>query len=250
MNVFIDILIGLASNFLFLLLILIASYLIFNIKRRKKLYNFFNITTNHKLLIYISNLKILPGGSHGFDGKPRSFQGYSVTYWEYLKSEELKSIFYYPIPSFSEQPGILKKLLVADIQVLILPSPLQLEKIDLSSSIVTLGSPGYNLVSKYLEETLKSKARFEETNNAMKINDAPLDRDVSHGFLERIIDKKNKRSFFYAAGISEVGTIGSIHYLSANWEKLYKEYGKDKPFVLMLGFKNNNIEEPFIVYKI
>ncbi len=250
MSHFINILLGLASNFLFLLLIILISYFLFFIRRRKNLYDFFNITNSRKLIIYLSHLKIHQGGSHGFDGIPRSFQGYCVTYAEYLFSEELKSIFYYPIPALSEQPGILKKLLVADIQVIVSPSPFKIEEMDLSASIVTLGSPGYNIVSKYLEENIKSNAKFELDNNTMKIKNTFIDKNTSHGFLERIIDIENNRSFFYAAGLSEIGTIGSIHYLSTHWENLYKEYRKDKPFTIMLDFKNNNIKEPYIVYKI
>ena len=180
---------------------------------------------------------------------PRSFQGYTVTYGEYMVSNELKNIFYYPIPSLSEQPGILKKLLVADIQINISPSPFKIEDIDLSASIVTVGSPGYNIVSKYVEEKIKSQAKFDMQNNAMKINNSSSDKDTSHGFLERIIDLDNKRSFFYAAGLSEIGTLGSLLYLSTHWEILYREYGKDKPFSIMLGFENSNIKNPFIVYK-
>jgi hypothetical protein len=249
MNFGFNLLSGLLANFIFLMLITGVSYFLFNINRRKKLYDFFNITDSHRLIIYLSNLKILKGGSQGFDMLPRSFQGYAAPFGEYMASGDLKNIFYYPVPSISEQPGILKKLLVADIQINILLSPLDIKDIDLSDSIVTVGSPGYNIVSRYIEEKMKSNAVFDLQNNSMKINKVFFDQNTNHGFLERIVDKENKRSFFYTAGLSEIGTVGSLFYLSTHWEILYKEFGKDKPFTIMLGFDNNNIKNPFVIYK-
>ena len=60
--------------------------------------------------------------------------------------------------------------------------------------------------------------------------------DPTYGFVQRIKDNGTDRSLFYLAGLSTLGTVGAAHYLLTQWEYLYKKYGREKPFFIMLRF--------------
>ena len=60
--------------------------------------------------------------------------------------------------------------------------------------------------------------------------------DPTYGFVQRIKDNRADRSLFYIAGLSTLGTVGAAHYLLTQWEFLYKKYGTEKPFFIMLRF--------------
>lgn len=73
---------------------------------------------------------------------------------------------------------------------------------------------------------------------------SPYD-DTSVGFVQRVLDIKNKRSIFYVAGLSENSTAGSAYYLIGNWKSLYTKYGSETPFLVLLridDFNNRNFE--------
>ncbi len=69
-------------------------------------------------------------------------------------------MFNYFLPSLSETPNILSKLLISDVVTQIQHSPAVQQQVEQSASFVTLGSPAYNNASKFAEECLHSKARF------------------------------------------------------------------------------------------
>ena len=68
------------------------------------------------------------------------------------------------------------------------------------------------------------------------ISGIPEISNEEYGFVERVVDPSGKRSFFYVAGIAERGTIGAALYLTREWRSLYKRYGADRNFLVMLRF--------------
>ncbi len=44
----------------------------------------------------------------------------------------------------------------------------------------------------------------------------------------------------YTAGLSTLGTIGAANYLLTQWDSLYKKYGRDRAFFIMLKFDPHN----------
>lgn len=225
---------GVIANFLFLLLMIFIAWILFVFTRRRILYNFFNINSSQRLILYLSNLRIVKGGALGIDNRNRSYQGLAVTFFEYLVSEKFRKLFYYPIQPLNEQPSLLKKVLFSDVNVEILASPLNKNEIDGKASIISLGSPAYNAVSKYIEENLNSNCRFQIDNSEIIVGDAPPIKDTTQAFIERIIDSDNNRSFFYIAGLSELGTTGAMQILTNEWNRFRKKYGKDKPFLVVV----------------
>lgn len=57
-----------------------------------------------------------------------------------------------------------------------------------------------------------------------------------------------KKTIFYAAGLSEIGTVGAAKFLSTEWRRLYKKY-KKSPFLVMLRFEPTNIRNWIIEFE-
>lgn len=244
-----NIIAGVIANVVFLLLVVAIGWVIFAVTRRRRLLRFFGILTSRRIIIYLSNLRIVPGGALGVDNRQRSYQGSAVTFGEMLVASRIRETFNYPVPSLSDRSGFLSKILISDVQVQIRPSPLNEGEIETSCSYITLGSPGYNITSKHAESTMHSRAHFQNDNQEMVVGDAPADNDTTHGFVERIIDRDNGRAIFYAAGLSELATIGATHFLVQQWEQLRWRYGNDRPFTVMLRFDPADYRRWSIVFE-
>jgi hypothetical protein len=83
---------------------------------------------------------------------------------------------------------------------------------------------------------------------AIIVDQIPPILDTTYGFIERIKDN-NKRSLFYVAGMSEYATKGAAYQLSSQWSQLYKKYGKDKPFLIMLKIDTSDFAKCSIVFE-
>jgi hypothetical protein len=248
---YIDILSGFLANLSFALFLILLGWLVYYATKRRRLLKFFNIKSSKRLVIYLSNLRIITGGSLGIDNKQRSYNGFAVVYNEQLFATKFKERFNYLIPALSESPSFLRKIVFADINVSIIPSPIQESEIEANSSIISFGSPGYNLVSKVIEKNSKSVARFTNDNNGIQIQNLPNLNNPFNGFIQRIVQNTsdNNRNLFYVAGLSERGTIGAANYLLRNWEKISKRYKNDDSFIIVVNFPTDNVENYSIVFE-
>jgi hypothetical protein len=235
------------SHFIFAILLLVIGWLLYFFTERKKQLNFFGIKTTKRIVIYLSNLRIVRGGSIGIDNNPRAYSGTTVVYNEQLVASKFKERFNFLLPSLSENSSILNNILFADIKVTILPSPLTLGEIDATTSLISFGSPGYNLTSKYIEDDRKSIVAFSNDMQAMKIDHVSDFSDTASGFIQKLVDSNSGRCTFYTAGLSELGTIGAANYLCSNWKILHEKYGSEKQFIVMLKFDNGNWDNWTIV---
>lgn len=235
------------SHFIFAILLLVIGWVLYFFTERKKQLNFFGIKTTKRIVIYLSNLRIVRGGSIGIDNKPRAYSGATVVYNEQLVASKFKDRFNFLLPSLSENASVLNNILFADINVTILPSPLTLVEIDANTSLISFGSPGYNLASKNIEDDDKSIVAFSNDMRTMKIDHLGDFSDRESGFIQRLVDSKSGRCSFYTAGLSELGTIGAANYLCNNWKLLHRKYGSNKQFIVMLKFNNGNWDNWTIV---
>jgi len=153
--------INLLSDVIFLIAALLIWGLYYLFSTRLKLLNFFGIWGSKKITIYLSNLNVLFGGTTGIDGTRYSFQGSSIAAEESTAATRLQSLFNYFLPKQVDKPEILNQLLIADVDVTIIPSPKDINAIEQSSSIITLGSPAYNLVSSNVQTDSQILAKFE-----------------------------------------------------------------------------------------
>jgi hypothetical protein len=243
--------VNIISDIIFLVMALLIGWGIYYYTRRHKLFKFFKISDTKRLIIYLSNLRITKGGALGIAGSPASYQGSTIVYNELIASYKFRDNFNYIAPSLSDKPGLLSKLLISDVNVRSQISVLHNDHIDHSTSIITLGSPTYNLVSRHVEQHQKNIVRFKQDQNSSFIevdNIQPI-RDTDYGFIERIFDRNNNRNMFYAAGLSELGTVGAADYLAHNWNSLHKKYKGDKNFLIMLRFSPQNMNNWTIVFE-
>lgn len=240
---------GLISDFIFFILILGIGWAIYFFTERQKLLSFFNIKDTKKLVIYLGNLRIIEGGSLGIDNQPRKYCGTTIVFNEQVTATKYKEHFNYLVPSISESPTFLSKILFSDIKVASLPSPLTENDIEANCSIISFGSPGYNKVSEVIEDYPETKVRFINDNSAIEIDNIPPMDDIANGFIQRLVTTNDgsTRSIFYVAGLSEYGTIGAANYLINNWKHLRKKYGDNKSFCVVVRFPNANFDNFTIV---
>lgn len=234
---------GLIANFLFAIIIIVIGWMIYFLTERRKMLNFFNITETKRLVIYLSNLRIIRGGSIGIDNQPRAYAGPTVVYGEQVTASKYKERFNYLVPALSESPSLLSKILFADIKVTSLPSPLSENEIEANSSIISFGSPGYNKVSEFIENHHDSIMRFVNDNSEIQVTNLPNLTDGEIGLIQRIAVQQDgvNRSLFYVAGLAEHGTVGAANYLLNNWKLLRKKYRDDESFIISVRFPINNI---------
>lgn len=322
MSTFCSIVINIVSEFAFLAVAAVLSFIIFRLTHRRKLFRFYGVSKPKRIVVYLSHLGIVRGGAIGIDGETGySYHGSSVVVSEAQTANRFRDQFNYPLPSLSDNPGLLGKLLISDAKVDIQLSPAAYEGLERVTSFVTFGSPAYNIASRYVEEKLHSRIRFElgragagasagtpmddapsggdplarafaagpyflATGTASEIEiDAlgPPDRsgqlpagslssrtnvtgaslvadgqgpgptverpeirakilleglapitDTRQAFVERLVLHQPSRSIFYVAGLSELGTAGAAHFLFTKWGDLYRKYGDDISFVVVL----------------
>jgi hypothetical protein len=234
---------GVIANAIFAILIIVIGWIIYYLTERRRLIKFFGIADSKRLVIYISSLRIVSRGSIGVDNIPRSYTGPAVVYNEQYIASKFKERFNYLIPSLSDSPSFLSKILFSDITIVIVPSPLNINEVEAISSIVTLGSPGYNFVSSMIEDNEKSAIKFIQDNRAIQITSIPNITNGANGFIQRLVinNDNKKRSLFYVGGLTELGTVGAANYLVFNWKTLRRKYNDNESFVIVLRFLTSNI---------
>jgi len=151
---------NLVSDVLFVLLAIVLGWVVFVISRRAKLLRFFGVDKSRRIAIYLSNLRVKSGGSIGIDGRELSYRGSTAAFGEMVVANRFRDLFNYFLPSLSESPGLLSRLLISDVQVQLLLSPLDNAQIERSAPFIALGSPAYNIASQFIEQQLHSKTKF------------------------------------------------------------------------------------------
>lgn len=155
------------SDFLVLLIGLILGWLILTFSRRKLL-TFYGVHESRRMIIYLSNLRVVRGGAVGIDGRLRSYEGAATAFLEMLGANRFRDLFNFLLPTLSESPGFLSKLLISDVQVQLAHSPLREGELERSFPFIALGSPAYNVASRFVEEQLHSRARFRLGRSRVK----------------------------------------------------------------------------------
>ena len=228
----------------------LISFITYSFSRQKKLLKFFGPEkTSKRVLVYLSSLLVPRGGSTGFDGLPRSYQGIAIPTGELNVGSRLAKAL--TIDAFEYIPPVVRKSLQEKISFFrpltarIDASPMQNTDIDFSSrSIIAVGSQAYNIITNYcITENL---VQLQITHNGtvielMKGKDkggivkrASGQHDIA--ILEKFIDhNRNDSSIIIAAGLGVIGTMGAVQYLIDHWRDLQKLYG-NSDFALALQF--------------
>lgn len=234
------------SDFLFLALLVLLGLVIHCLTRRRALLRFFHIHRTKRINLYLSHLRVKKFGALGVDGESRSFRGTAIPFFESRNIGLFQRLFNYVVPGLKDQPGFLRWLLISDVDVVPLPSPLREEDIDTSTTAICLGSPGYNVVSKWAEERLRTIGRFTSDNVALSLRGLPPLTDLHQGFVQRVVSPEGI-TCFYAAGPSELGTNGATYFLATQWHHLRKRFGDDKSFCVVVQMAEHDLRVSTIV---
>ena len=151
---------NLLSDALFILLILILGWLWVHFTRRTQLHAFFGVSGSRRIVIYLSNIRVLTFGAVGLSGQKMSYQGSTVAHGEMLAANRIRDLFSFIIPSASEGPTFLSRLLFSDVLVQVLLSPLDAHDVDAQAPLISLGSPAYSAASLFIETNTPGGARF------------------------------------------------------------------------------------------
>lgn len=238
---------NLLSDIIFLLAFFLAAWLIFYFTKRQKLFKFFSIKESKRLNVYLSRLFIQRGGATGVTGQPASYQGISIVYSEAIYANKFRDNFNYLSPSLSDKPGLLSKILFSDVLVRTVVSVTSSNEIDYTTSLITLGSPTYNLVSREVQSNSQNQVQFANNGTTVNIQGLQPMNNLTYGFIQRIHDNQNGRSMFYTAGLAEIGTVGAANFLATNWAILYKKFKGDTNFIIVIDFDLTNINNWSII---
>jgi len=150
----------LVSDLLFIALLVGAGWLWAYLTGRRLLHHFFGASHAKRVVIYLSNIRVLTFGSIGVAGTKMSYQGSTVAHGEMLAAARIRDLFSFPLPSSSEGPTFLNRLLLSDVLTQLLLSPLQRSQVDVDAPLIALGSPAYNVASAFIQDATKSGAKF------------------------------------------------------------------------------------------
>lgn len=240
MDFFENILVEIIANFIFSAILILLGWFVYITTRRNRMMDFFNIKKTKRIVIYLSNIIVQRGGSKGYDGVLRNYYGSTVVLQEQVAANKFRETMNYLAPSLSEGSSVLGKILLSDIKISIVASPNEIGEIDSDATIISFGSPGYNIVSKFIEEHPKTICKFIRNNSSIAAPSLKIEDEEHIGFIQKIYDPQKGKSLFYAAGVAELGTIGAARYLADNWVTLNKRYGPNKSFFEILKFQDVN----------
>lgn len=153
-----DILTNLVSDLIYSFLAVGFLLFLYLISKRKKLLLFFGINKSRKLTIFTSNLIVEKYGASGENNEKYSFSGVAIPNEESRSASQLQSIFNYFLPSQNNTSGLFSKILISDIDIKVLPAPYNENLIEQNGSIISLGFPPYNSISRYIETTFTPTA--------------------------------------------------------------------------------------------
>ena len=235
---------GIIANFATIAVTIAAGALLLA-GRRRALLRFWGIEDLKKIRIYISHLRIIPGGALDAQGTPRSYQGSVVTQLESEMGALLRGSFFVSLPGGVAQPAWAKALLFINADVIVQAAPSTAAAIDPEGSVVSLGSPGYNTVSAAIEQNCQSPVRFAPGNTAIQLPGNLTTTNPRQCFVVRL--RAGGRFWFYAAGLSETGTAAAAYYLASAWRRLDRRYRTSPSFFLVLEISGDDFRNSRII---
>ncbi len=151
---------NLISEFIFILILIFLGWFFLRITRQRTLHRFFLTNKNKRVSIYLSNLQVIPFGAIGIDGMTMSYQGTAADYGEMESANKIRDLFSLVVPSITDEPGFLDRVLLSDVKVQLTVSPLDPEDLEAESSVISFGSGAFNTMSKFIEDELEPLASF------------------------------------------------------------------------------------------
>jgi len=225
-----DLFVGVLSNILFVILLVIIFWIIgiiININRLNRAKTFFNSEDDSKVMIYISAFTSPSVVSRRvvnvveFD--------IAIRLRDSLKQLSSKHKAFQVLLTIGEMIGRETKNIDSDIRFSETnPIINQLSE----NSIICIGEPISNQVSKYYMQN--AYFIYSEVSKCYQHLEDGKYNDIKGGnisIIEKIIH--GKQMILLIHGTNEYDTLKSVEYLIENWEKLYKDYS-EKEFAVII----------------
>ena len=222
-----------ASDFITIAFLTLAGTLVYRFSRRRGLLRFFGCAKTRKLCLYLSNLDILFGGAIDPEGKPRGYRGPSTPGYELPFIPAIYRLFQAPVPGLSSQPGLWRYLALRDVEIVASPAPGSILDIDEKATLVTVGSLGYNTVSREVERSFKPSVQLS-TDGYVISPDGVRHDGSEYAIVGKYYSPERKQWAFYTAGPTRVGTTGAFLYLVRHWADLRRTFGDRSPFSMTI----------------
>lgn len=194
---------------------------------RRRLMQFFGMTSDQTLRIFIGNLSApnAPDGLVGFE--------------ECSEARNLEGLFQSLVPGLSTQTGLLRFLQVGDADVRVIRGRPGDPCVNLEHSAVSLGSPMSNHASTLIETELHNPVRLNLSRHPWAIEIPGLSpvTSVTQGVIVRLC--RADRCFFCLFGITEAGTAAAARFLLTNWRSMDRKYPDGVPFFYLVEARNN-----------
>jgi hypothetical protein len=202
--------------------------------------------------VYASRIVVVSGGAVGADGVTRSFAGSTVSETEFLSIVRIEDFLSSLRPASEFVSSSLSRFRVSwrDTSVNVRLAPVDETGIDRSSTLITLGSPAYNIVSTVIQRDYPRLARFQDDNQEISIPDVGNTRDTEAFIVERAVNHNLGQCAFYVAGQSSLGTATAAGYLVSHWKELHERFPDNVSFAQVFAGRFQAGLEPVLLFEI
>lgn len=222
-----------ASDFIGLAIIALFGVLGYLLSRRRQLLRFFGCSGTRRIHLYLSNLDIVFGGAKDSSGLTRTYHGPSTPGYELPFIPALYRLFMAPVPGVSSQSGFWRYLALREVEVDASPAPRSAQDIDESSTIITVGSIGYNTISKEVERCFEPRIRLDPAGYIILPDGMRYD-GADYALVAKCYHSVRKQWAFYVAGPTRIGTTSAFSYLIQHWDDLRKRFGDQSSFCVTI----------------
>jgi hypothetical protein len=239
-------------------------YFVIRLLQRRGRLRFFGIDqSTSEITIYLSRLRVKPGGTEGYVDLKRGYVGPAITAVEYQAALEIRELLYgrlILIPRRVQEFLGNRFLALKPIDPRIVMSPAMSEQNtlvdrEIHEARVLLGSEAYNSLTKHYVTDSKAceacdfqmkeipvevgegekERAFLFRKTAGTVRGPSRQREVA--VLQRFRDHHD-RQVIVCAGLGSGGTAGCARYLADHWKTLQREVG-DRVFTKWLTFEPN-----------
>ena len=238
-----------ASNYITIVIAIIVGAVIYQFSRRRSLLSFFGCSKTRRIRLYLSNLYIPPFAATDPSGLPRSFEGSAIPGYELPFVPAIFRLFLAPVPGLSDQPGWWKALALRDVEIDASPSPRSVADIDESATLITVGSGGYNVVSREVEENFQPRVQVEPGAPFQVTSPDVQYQGPEYAIVAKCRHPSREQWAFYVAGASQFGTTSAFNYLIQNWSSLRKQFGDESPFAVTIRVIEDDPSRREIVHR-
>lgn len=209
---------GMIANLAVILLLLVIGQLLIKL-RKSRLLRIWDLEAQKTLHIYTANMKALPDGTIDVHGVVRSFRGPVVPYAEMQEVNEVQALFYSKVSDDPQFERLTRGLLQVHAEVHVEPAPASALGIASEGTVLAIGSPGYNEVSREIERRCGGTIHFDKDNTLIVIPETKRKKPGTvHAILVQV--RSGRRTWFYVAGLGSVHTLAAVYFLTHSWKEV------------------------------